>query len=267
MAAVSLPLRKAPASVATVPPRAALTGLGLGLLVAALAWVLAPAALGPLHPAVLVLVLLGAVGAVLMVHPWAELTAVGPGPTTPDERGVRRRLVVLAMRSRLDGARGLEQELVRAGEALEVQGLVVLAAGGTPLELETTLRRGAAERAERDRGPERAWRTAGQGALNSGTLITLVAMVQALSSAPTALTPPMLAGCLSAVCYGLALGHLVAYPRAQQLRAAAAAAARVRDLWIEGLVAIASGVHPRMLAERLGLDDDEFQAPLRRAAA
>ncbi|MBI2302301.1 MAG: hypothetical protein HYU66_25640 [Armatimonadetes bacterium] len=92
-----------------------------------------------------------------------------------------------------------------------------------------------------------------QGAAGTGAVVSLLVMARALAVPQPALQAAALAGGLAALAYGLILAQFVAGPC---LAAGRRAAERVRAddrAWVEGFLAIAGGVHPRRLADRLSV--------------
>lgn len=253
-------------SAAKRPEKSQLVGYGLGLLALGGAWVLAQSQPGPFHPATFLLVLLGAAATLLLNSTAAELGVWGVRLPSTNLDWIKQRLVELATVSRTSGARGLERELIGVTDPLERQALLVLSAGGGPLEVETAMRRVGTEAEAQAQAPERLWRALGQGAINAGALISTLTMLAVLRGPNTALPTQALAGCLSAAVYGLCVGHVVCGPQALRSRRLAEQARVARALWLEGFVAVASGVHPRLLAERMGLDELTPATALRRVA-
>lgn len=208
--------------------------------------------LGLCHPPALLAVLAGALGWLLIDHRPGDLRR--PSGVLDEPERTAERIVGWARIQRLEGPRGLERN--RAEDALEALGLRLLANGATPLELSLTLRRAADERARHAAASAAAWRQLAEGLFHSGVTVSLVGIILALDAHPPQLAPDALAGALTAALYGLLLSQYAALPVAADRRREAARAAQLDELRIDGLVAIAEGVHPRALADRLQLDPD-----------
>ena len=248
---------------------AAMIGAGClcGLAAIAMAWTVASQPLGLFHLPAMLAVLLAA----------TSLTLIGARPSDwevlhrPQADGLalaaaRQRLVQLAVVSRADGPRGLERQLGAAQHPIERQGLSLLVDGCAVSELQATLEAAAASAAEQDQAPTRVWRLLSAAFVNAGIVVTLVGMVHTLlANQAQGPEPGHLAGALTAAVYGIVLGLGVFQPAAGRARLAGRAQSAVRRCWIEGLVAIADGVHPRRLADRWNLESDT--TPLLRSVA
>ncbi len=95
-----------------------------------------------------------------------------------------------------------------------------------------------------------AWRTLARGAVNSGVAASLVQLIGACNAPPEA-AYQALAAALAPTLYGWLFGAFVCQPMAWRHRLAADAADRLRTWQVDGYAAIAEGIHPRRLADRL----------------
>lgn len=206
---------------------------------------------GLLNPGGLALVVLLAVAYAVAAHSADELRSLTTSPPLAEPAAVGQRLVALARRAKLDGRRGLEAELDRATSELERHGLLLLAHGAAAAELELALQTLRDDLQHSRQTAERVWRDLARGVVNSGVMITLAGMTTALAVRPTAPGAAELGGALAATLYGLVLAGFVCLPAAEHRRRAGRQAQRIDGLWVDGLVAIADGVHPLRLADRL----------------
>ncbi len=196
------------------------------------------------------LVLLLAGGYALVCHAPSEWRPLLQPLPADDRARTQQRLVALAARYRSDGARGLERELAPCRSSIEAQGVRLVADGADAVALEAALRRTAQQLRDVDEAPARLWAVLGRGAVNGGVLLSLIQMSVALQQ-PGPVAQATVAAACSATIYGFLLGWFVCHPQACRRRHAAARAAAVNELWIDGLLAIAAGVHPRRLEEQL----------------
>jgi chemotaxis protein MotA len=245
-----------------------MTGYAIGAAALAVAWQAGAAPSGLWHPPALLGLALAALAFMLTQLDTADLAAARrPRPPAEDEDAVVRRLVELATRHRLAGQRGLEAETLLARGDVERLGLTLVVDGSRPSEVETALRATARRLADSELAACRLWRRVASALVNGGVLTTLTAAVRVLLNAPAAgPSPAALGGALIASVAGLALALLLAQPQASVRRQDAERAARCRELWIEGLTAIAGGIHPRRLASWLNGVDPLPDQPWRRAA-
>ncbi len=224
--------------------------LGYGAVASALfgAWAVHAQPPAVLYPSGLLTVFCGAVGYLLICGGEAESLARPPAPG--DERPWRERLVHLAHLARVEGARGLERAISRSADALENQALRLLADGGEAGTVRLALTARAEQLGELDQTALLAWRTLARGAVNSGVAASLVQLIGACNAPPEA-AYQALAAALAPTLYGWLFGAFVCQPMAWRHRLAADAADRLRTWQVDGYAAIAEGIHPRRLADRL----------------
>ena len=225
--------------------------LGAAALLLFAAGQLATGPWGLLHPLGLGLVLCLTGAYAVAVHSLDELRSLPQAPIQLDPRAVGSRLLALAKRAKIDGRRGLEAELPFATSPLERHGLLLLADGSSRAELDLALHARRDELHCARQTPERVWRDLARGVVNSGVLVTLAGMTAALVTRPDAPGAAELGGALTATLYGLVLALFICLPAAAARRRAEQEALRVDGLWLDGLLAIADGVHPLRLADRL----------------
>ncbi|MBQ4133593.1 MAG: motility protein A [Desulfovibrionaceae bacterium] len=93
-----------------------------------------------------------------------------------------------------------------------------------------------------------------------GTVIGLVAMLKNLND-PSAIGPAM-AVALITTFYGAILANLVFIPISNKLKTRSAAEVQLREMQLQGVLAIAKGENPRLIQEKL----NSFQPPKQRQA-
>lgn len=229
-----------------------LAGYLLVMLACLLGWALAMQPPTPGHPIALAVVLCGAAGYVLCCHPLDELRQLAQPLATRDPAAARTALLQFARVARSTGSRGLEQAAADLGhDPVGQAGLRLVADGAGPLELDEALP-ALAHRAEAAAWlPVELWSSIARGTLHAGALLSLVQMSWALLALPAAQSTYAVAASLSGTAYGLAIAWLLAQPRIVQARRAARRVAEVNRLWLAGWRAIAEGVHPLRLEDRL----------------
>ncbi|MBI5833081.1 MAG: hypothetical protein HZB16_12355 [Armatimonadetes bacterium] len=243
-----------------------LAGYLCGTAAMAVAWTVAARPHGLFHLPALLSVFLAGAAFTLVGARSADWQVLRSRPEAGGETEAKARLIALAAVARAEGARGLERQLPHATQPLERQGLNLLVDGCGSAELQAALQAAADAAGDADHGPARVWRLLSSSFVNAGIVVTLIGMVRTLlGNGPEGPPPEALAGALTAAVYGIVVGLGVLHPRVGRARVAARAAAAQRRVWIEGLVAIAGGIHPRRLADRWNMDSSE--APLLRRVA
>ena len=232
-----------------------LTGYLLVMLAGLTGWSLALTPPAPFNLAALCVVVCGTAGYLLCCHTTEELRTAWRPIATVDPQAVRERLVQLARVARLDGGRGLERELgTLANQPLGVAGLRLVSSGGTPLELDQALRGLARQLETAARAPAEVWSSVARGALHGGALLSLVQLSWALCTMPPEAAYRAVAASLAGTMWGLLIAWLLAQPRMIRAKRAARAVIETNELWLTGWRAIAEGVHPLRLEDRLSAE-------------
>jgi chemotaxis protein MotA len=161
-------------------------------------------------------------------------------------------LVSLAERARREGLLALESDIDALEDEFTRKGLQLVVDGTEPEvilqvlenEIDGASGRNAAERA--------VFEKAGGFAPTMGIIGTVLGLVHVLENldAPSTLGPAI-SGAFIATLYGVASANVVFLPVASKLRHIAEAETALRELTIEGLLAIQSGDNPRIVADRL----------------
>lgn len=184
-------------------------------------------------------------------------------------------LVSFADKARRDGLLALENEIDELEDDFTRKGLQLVVDGTEPdlilqvleNEIDGTSSRHAASRA--------VFEKAGGFAPTMGIIGTVMGLVHVLENldAPETLGPAI-SGAFIATLYGVASANLVFLPVANKLRQITEAETALRELTIEGVLAIQAGDNPRVVADKLSSyvppsqrpADDANVTPLREAA-
>jgi chemotaxis protein MotA len=165
---------------------------------------------------------------------------------------VVKRLVGYAMVSRRNGVLALESELDNTSDEFLRNALMLVSDGTTPkttrqiLDVENQARRAAAE-APADMLETAAGYTPTLGIL--GAVLGLIRVMQNLGE-PSKLGTGIAVAFVATV-YGVAAANLVLLPLATKLRARARDESLLREIMIEGMVALQEGLNPRLIEQQL----------------
>lgn len=236
-----------------------LGGLGLAFLSIILSMVMdgnSPGAL--LGPSSFVLVFFGSIGATLMAYRRSHLAvipaslraAVNNAPPDLDEvidtlgplADVARREGMLALEARIES---IEDPFLRSGVQLLVDGM-------DTEQVQETLEIEIAALDERHRLAIGFWKALGGYAPTLGMLGTVIGLINMLGnlSDPAQLGIGMSLALLTTM-YGVLFANLVFLPVANRLDNLNRAELAARDVALDGVLALQSGVSSRMLVERL----------------
>lgn len=170
----------------------------------------------------------------------------------PDLGGRVALLVSLADRARREGLLALEGEIDELDDDFTRKGLQLVVDGTEPElilqvmenEIDGDSGRNAADRA--------VFEKAGGFAPTMGIIGTVMGLVHVLENldAPSTLGPAI-SGAFIATLYGVASANVVFLPVASRLRHIGDAETALRELTIEGLLAIQAGDNPRIVADKL----------------
>lgn len=154
--------------------------------------------------------------------------------------------------TRKQGVLKLEGEIRPSTDAFAKRGLELLIDGASPDELRDIMGIEITTYEERLRQAGRIWDAAGGYAPTIGILGAVLGLIQVMQN----LTDPSKLGAGIAVAfvatiYGVALANLVFLPVANKIRAQIADRVRLQEMLIEGLSAIATGEHPRLITRRM----------------
>ncbi len=206
----------------------------------------------------LLIVLGGTAGAVCLsfsrAQIWQTLKALPRVFREPRDESLQHltRLVELAYRARREGLLALEKDLPRLPDAFWRRGLGLLIDGFPAAQVQEILEAELARDHELALGPARVFEAAGGYAPTIGILGAVLGLIQVMQH----LTDPAKLGTGVAVAfvatiYGVASANLIFLPMAHKLRLREEQRQRHQEMILEGLLALAQGEHPRLIAERL----------------
>jgi chemotaxis protein MotA len=182
----------------------------------------------------------------------------------PDDRLEQvNRLVELAQRARREGLLSLDRELKNLPDPFWRRGLQLLIDGFPPAQVKEVMEMELAYQEEVGAGPARVFEAAGGYAPTIGILGAVLGLIQVMRH----LTEPAKLGSGVAVAfvatiYGVASANLIFLPIAHKLRSRQRQELLKKEMILEGILALAQGEHPRLIAERLqGFLHDSRETP------
>ncbi|MBM4285975.1 MAG: flagellar motor protein [Deltaproteobacteria bacterium] len=182
---------------------------------------------------------------------WRELPHIfrKPRDETPD---YLTRLVELSYRARREGLLSLEGETKKIPDPFFRRGLELVIDAHQPQQVREIMEVELARLEETGSVPAQVFESAGGYAPTVGILGAVLGLIQVMQH----LTEPAKLGTGVAVAfvatiYGVASANLVFLPIAHKFRLRQQHQLRLREMILEGLLALARGDHPRLLAERL----------------
>jgi chemotaxis protein MotA len=205
-----------------------------------------------------VIVLGGTAGAVCLSftgsqlrQSWDSLPHVfrRPRDETPDQVA---RLVELAYRARRHGLLAVEGEVAKLADPFMRRSLQLVIDGFPAQQVREIMEMELAQRDESGQMPARVFEAAGGYAPTIGILGAVLGLIQVMQN----LTEPARLGTGVAVAfvatiYGVASANLLFLPIAHKLRLYHERQMLRQEMLLEGVLALAQGEHPRVIAERL----------------
>ena len=176
--------------------------------------------------------------------------AIYPPNVQPQE--LVRQLVVWGNIVRRDGALALESRLGMGHDAFTRKGLQLLIDGADAAQIRDVLQVDITVYEERLRRAARIWDAAGGYAPTIGILGAVVGLIQVMEN----LTDPgRLGGGIAvafvATVYGVGLANLVFLPIGNKLKSVIARQVTLREMFLDGVVSIASGDNPSITQGKL----------------
>ena len=211
-----------------------------------------------IDPAAILIVFGGTLGATLASTSLESIKRI-PGlyrramsATHHDMSGRVDLLVSLAEKARREGLLALESGVADLDDGFTRKGLQLVVDGTEPELILQVLENeidGASGRAAADRA---IFEKAGGFAPTMGILGTVLGLVHVLQNLDQPATlGPAISGAFIATLYGVASANVVFLPVASKLHHIADAETSLRELTIEGLLAIQAGDNPRVVADKL----------------
>jgi len=162
------------------------------------------------------------------------------------------RIVEMAYRARREGLLALEEEVAQLPDPFIRRGLQLIIDGFTPQQVREIMEMDLAQQEERGQMPARVFEAAGGYAPTIGILGAVLGLIQVMQH----LTDPARLGTGVAVAfvatiYGVASANLLFLPIAHKLKLYHEQQMLRQEMILEGMLALATGEHPRLIAERL----------------
>jgi chemotaxis protein MotA len=213
----------------------------------------------------------GTVGAVLVSFPAADIQAaikslrdiVRDRPESTSK--AIDDIVRLATRARRQGLMALEGELEQSDPFLR-KFLSHAVDGAKPQVLRDMMELEIVQREDHDDAPARVFEAAGGYLPTLGILGAVLGLIQTMQHLSE---PDKIGGGIAvafvATVYGVGAANLLVLPVASKLRVKARRSARHRELMMEGVLAIAEGLNPRLIDEKMRAFLADGQAPARPA--
>jgi chemotaxis protein MotA len=220
-----------------------------------------------IQPTAMLIVAGGTIGAIALQSPHATFTSglkmslwvFIPPAMNPD--ALIERLVYWSQISRKEGILTLENELDSVDNPFEKRGLQMVIDGleveqfGEALDVEISAYEAQMKQAAK------IWESAGGYSPTIGILGAVLGLIHVMEN----LTEPAKLGggiavAFVATIYGVGLANLIFLPMAKKLQANVARLVALREMYVEGLLAIANGEHPRIVESRMRgyfIDDDK----------
>jgi len=205
-----------------------------------------------------VIVLGGTAGAVCLSftgpqlsQSWRSLAHIFRKPRDETHDQVAR-LVGLAYRARREGLLALEPELGKLSDPFLRRGLQLVIDGFSPQQVREIMELDLTQQEESGRMPTRVFEAAGGYAPTIGIIGAVLGLIQVMQH----LTDPARLGTGVAVAfvatiYGVASANLFFLPIAHKLKLRHEQQMLRQEMLLEGILALAQGEHPRLIAERL----------------
>lgn len=169
-----------------------------------------------------------------------------------DPQDVVRQVTAWSAVSRREGLLALENRLAGIDDRFVRKGVQLLVDGVPAEQIRGALQIEIVGFEEKLRRAERIWEAAGGYAPTIGILGAVLGLIHVMENlGDPAKLGAGIAVAFVATIYGVGLANLVFIPVANKLKAIIARQVMLREMLVEGLIAIADGEHPRTIAGRL----------------
>ncbi|MCY6959608.1 motility protein A [Clostridium brassicae] len=200
----------------------------------------------------------GSFGALLIAYPMAEFKRVGKVIIQSfKENGMSGLDIInkfsdVSKKARREGLLSLEEDIEKIDDNFLKKGLQMVVDGLEPETIRDIMELEIGEMEKRHKVGASIFRTWGGFAPAFGMLGTLIGLIQMLANLndPAALGPGM-SKALITTFYGSLLASLILNPTAGNLEYKSGVEATLREMIVEGVLAIQSGVNPRIVEEKL----------------
>lgn len=169
-----------------------------------------------------------------------------------DKMEVVRQFGLLSKRARKEGLLSLEDEINTMEDEFLKKGLKMVVDGVEPENIREILELEIESMEERHKAGTnmlRVWAAYAPGFGMIGTLIGLIQMLKTLDDSSKIASGMAVA--LVTTFYGSVMANFLLNPMAGKLESRSAEEARIREMYIEGIIAIQSGLNPRIVEEKL----------------
>jgi chemotaxis protein MotA len=211
-----------------------------------------------LQPTAFVIVIGGTLGAVMLQSPFATfLQGMGMAkwvfaPPDLPQRELIERIAEWSHTARREGLLALEGYLAELADPFLRKGLQLLVDGAEPERVREVLDVEIAAQEDHLKRAAKVWESAGGYAPTVGILGAVMGLIHVMEN----LTDPSRLGAGIAVAfvatiYGVGSANLIFLPIARKLLAHVSRLTMMREMYVDGLIAIANGDNPRIIESRL----------------
>ena len=173
-------------------------------------------------------------------------------PPTDDFDELHDKIVDWARVARKNGLLGLEKVAMTEAASYSKKGLQLLVDGNEPEQIRTVMELELYARERRNIEAAKVYEAMGGYAPTIGIIGAVMGLIHVMGNLAD---PSMLGGGIAvafvATIYGVGIANLFFIPTANKLQAYARHESHVREMLIEGLMAIADGDNPRNISEKL----------------
>jgi chemotaxis protein MotA len=169
-----------------------------------------------------------------------------------DVRATIAMLVQMAERARRDGLLTLEADAEKAGDEFLERGIRLAVDGTDPEMIREILSTEIHFLQSRHKVGESIFTTMGGFAPTLGIIGTVMGLIHMLTNlSDPGKMGPLIAGAFIATLYGVSSANLVFLPIGNKLKARSAEEVLVREIIIEGILAVQAGDNPRIVEDKL----------------
>jgi chemotaxis protein MotA len=240
---------------------ASLVGLAVGFGAIFLSMIMEggnPAALVS-HPAPIILVLGGSLGATMVGYTLKDITGLGkvlmkafmPGPPREPGEAIEQ-LVGFADRARRDGLLALEEEAKQIDDEFLRKGVQMAIDGSDPETVREVMETEIAALRERHKTGAKFFGDLGAFAPTIGIIGTVIGLTHALEQLddPSSIGP-LIGAAFLATLWGVMSANCIFLPISNKLKRQSGEEVAYKELVLEGILSIQAGSNPRAVADKL----------------
>lgn len=210
------------------------------------------------QPTAFVIVMGGTFGAVMLQSPFATfMQGMGMAkwvfaPPILPQRELIERIMEWSHTARREGLLSLEGYLAELNDPFLRKGLQLLVDGAEPDRVREVLEVEIAAREDQMKLAAKVWESAGGYAPTIGILGAVMGLIHVMEnlSDPSKLGAGIAVAFVATI-YGVGSANLIFLPIAKKLLAHVARLTLMRDMYVDGLIGVASGDNPRIIESRL----------------